>query len=225
MESAAVAPTRLADVAATIPDADVTTKPAHLWDVYERYLPPLRDQPIRLLELGIHKGVSARAFSRYFRNGTIVALDIALPDVEFAPYTNLHPRICDQRDTTKLAAISREFAPDGWDIIIDDASHIGHWSLTTFEALFPRLKRGGLYFVEDWATGYMDTPKWGDGALPTGPQLLDFEPAAQQYARQIATHQHGMAGFVKALVDRAWFPKSIFEWLNFHGTVVVAKKR
>jgi hypothetical protein len=216
---------RLSDLAAAIPGADISSKPKHLWDVYERYLPPLRDQPIRLLELGIHKGVSARAFSRYFRRGTIVALDIALPDVDFRPFGNLHAHVCDQRDANSLNALSNEFAPDGWDIIIDDAAHVGHWSLLTFEALFPRLKRGGLYFIEDWHTGYWDTARWGDGALPGPAKLLDFEPTAQVYARQIASHQHGMAGFVKTLVDRAYFPTSIFEWLTFHGPVVAAKKR
>ena len=48
-------------------------------------------------------------------------------------------------------------APGGFDIIIDDASHIGELTKTTFWHLFDHhLKPGGLYAIEDWGTGYLD---------------------------------------------------------------------
>ena len=48
-------------------------------------------------------------------------------------------------------------APDGFDIIIDDASHIGELTKTSFWHLFDHhLKPGGLYAIEDWGTGYLD---------------------------------------------------------------------
>jgi hypothetical protein len=48
-------------------------------------------------------------------------------------------------------------APDGFDIIVDDASHIGEFTKQSFWYLFDNhLKPGGLYVIEDWCTGYFD---------------------------------------------------------------------
>jgi len=42
------------------------------------------------------------------------------------------------------------FGEAALDVVIDDASHLYTPSLATFEVLFPRLRPGGLYFLEDW---------------------------------------------------------------------------
>jgi hypothetical protein len=82
-------------------------------------------------------------------------------------------------------------APDGFDIIIDDASHIGELTKTTFWHLFHHhLKPGGLYAIEDWGTGYLDDFPDGKRFDPK-PSILDPFPC----------HSHGMVGFVKELVD------------------------
>ena len=40
------------------------------------------------------------------------------------------------------------------DIIIDDGSHINEHVIRTFQYLFPKLKSGGIYVVEDTQTSY-----------------------------------------------------------------------
>ena len=63
----------------------------------------------------------------------------------------------DQADKAFLSKVANRTAPDGFDIIIDDASHIGELTKATFWHLFDRhLKPGGLYAIEDWGTGYLD---------------------------------------------------------------------
>jgi demethylmacrocin O-methyltransferase len=42
----------------------------------------------------------------------------------------------------------------GFDIVIDDGSHINDHVIASFETLFPLLKDGGLYVVEDAQTSY-----------------------------------------------------------------------
>jgi SAM-dependent methyltransferase len=209
----------LASIARSTPGADIGTKPEEIWNIYERYLAPLRSTPLRILELGIHKGVSVRTFATYFHAGLVVGLDIMVPVID--PLPNLVMKECNQVDVDRLEAISAEHAPDGWDIIIDDASHAGHHSLVSFNALFANLKPGGFYFVEDWGIAYSTV--WGDSAAPQPPELYDPHPVAG-FKRRIRTHDYGMAGFVKALVDRAYYPDSIFEWLNIHPSTVVVKK-
>ena len=88
-----------------------------------------------------------------------------------------------QDDVRLLDQIAAKHAPEGFDIIVDDASHIGSISRASFEALFDRhLKKEGLYAIEDWGTGYW--AKWPDGAAYSG-----------------SAHNSGMIGLIKELVD------------------------
>jgi len=57
----------------------------------------------------------------------------------------------DQADKPRLRSIlDEDFGDADLDVVIDDASHLYTPSLATFEVLFPRLRPGGLYFLEDW---------------------------------------------------------------------------
>lgn len=57
----------------------------------------------------------------------------------------------DQSDKPRLQEIMNDrFGDAPLDVVIDDASHLYTPSLATFEVLFPRLRPGGLYFLEDW---------------------------------------------------------------------------
>jgi hypothetical protein len=73
----------------------------------------------------------------------------------------------DQADRQALCEIvGREF--DGaLDLVIDDASHAYEPTRASFETLFPYLRPGGFYIIEDWAWSYREEP-------PSG--LKDAEP-------------------------------------------------
>ena len=91
-----------------------------------------------------------------------------------------------------------ETAPDGFDIIIDDASHLGELTKISFWHLFEKhLKHGGIYAIEDWPTGYYDD--WPDG------KTLDIDLYNVENVEITKTpfqnHCYGMVGFVKQLVD------------------------
>jgi len=130
-------------------------------DNYERLFSGIQNEKITLLELGIFRGESLLLWEDYFSNGTIVGVDIHASGV-----ANKSSRIFEfegyQQDTDFLDTVAQDVAPDGFDIIIDDASHIGDISKITFWHLFNNhLKPGGIYVIEDWRTGYWD--KWVDG--------------------------------------------------------------
>jgi hypothetical protein len=58
--------------------------------------------------------------------------------------------------------VARKTAPEGFDIIIDDASHFGDLTKIAFWHLFDNhLKPSRLYVIEDWGTGYWSD--WTDG--------------------------------------------------------------
>jgi len=67
----------LVDIAGSIcTDADPTAKPVHFYAIYERYFCSLVDQPITLLELGVHSGKSLKVWASYFTKGTVIGIDL-----------------------------------------------------------------------------------------------------------------------------------------------------
>jgi SAM-dependent methyltransferase len=52
------------------------------------------------------------------------------------------------------AAIENDFAGQPLDAVIDDASHRYAETKATFETVFPYLRPGGAYIIEDWVWGH-----------------------------------------------------------------------
>jgi hypothetical protein len=159
-------------------------------ELYDPILSPWIDRELTLLEIGIHRGGSLKLWRDYFPHGRIVGIDLELPN-NFFPGERIQVFQGSQADTGFLSEIAMKTAPEGFDVIIDDASHIGELTKTTFWHLFDRhLKPGGLYAIEDWGTGYLDDFPDGKKFDPK-PSTLDPFPC----------HSQGMVGFVKELVD------------------------
>ncbi|MFS8099726.1 class I SAM-dependent methyltransferase [Lentzea alba] len=128
---------------------------------YERHFARLRTEPVRVLEIGIggyadpdRGGASLKMWQRYFRRGLVHGLDIS-------PKTVSGPRIMtiqgDQSDAGFLDELGRRLGP--FDVVIDDGSHLNEHVRISFHALFPHVRPGGLYVVEDLQTAYW--PRWG----------------------------------------------------------------
>jgi hypothetical protein len=127
-----------------------------LLEEYDQVLEPWVNENIKLLELGIQGGGSHLLWRDYFPKGTIVGIDIIVPP-NFATEERIHFFEGSQTDTRVLSEVAGKMAPEGFDIIIDDASHIGEYTKQSFWHLFNNhLKPGGLYVIEDWRTGYQD---------------------------------------------------------------------
>ena len=167
---------------------------------YDPILAPYVGKAITLLEIGVFKGGSLRLWRDYFPQGTIVGIDTALP-----PEKQFGDRIRffqgSQTDREFLDQVATETAPEGFDIIIDDASHIASLTQISFWHLFDNhLKPGGLYVIEDWGTGYWDD--WPDGKKVRPVGLAERVSSLQgSQVRPLESHQFGMVGFVKQLVD------------------------
>jgi hypothetical protein len=162
----------------------------HYLELYDPILSAWADKEIKLLEIGIHKGGSLKLWRDYFPHGRIVGIDLKLPK-NFVPGDRVQVFEGSQADTGFLSEVAMKTAPEGFDVIIDDASHIGELTKTTFWHLFDHhLKQEGLYAIEDWGTGYLDDFPDGKKFDPK-PSTLDPFPC----------HSHGMVGFVKGLVD------------------------
>src|SRR5437868_13384546 len=184
-----------------------TDKIKHYYlEVYDPVLAPWADKDVKLLEIGIHRGGSLKLWRDYFPRASITGIDLKLPD-GFIPGERIQLFQGSQSDTRFLSEVAGKIAPDGFDIIIDDASHIGELSKTTFWHLFDHhLKPGGLYAIEDWGTGYFDDFPDGkkfDPVTPLGSrvQSLGSEGLGSSAKVPFPCHAYGMVGFVKELVD------------------------
>ncbi len=158
-------------------DKATVVKSAHGYTlVYDHLFEPLQDKPLHLLELGLCIGgpetgapasreveaaPSLELWQNYFANAQIYGFDIS----DFTGFQNdrFSFRQGDCGNRADLEAIS-DWKTD-FDVIIDDASHASYHQLLTFEVLFPRLKPGGLYIIEDthWQ------PQMIERALPPCP--------------------------------------------------------
>src|SRR4030095_16368023 len=84
---------------------------------------------------------------------------------------------------------------------------IGELTKKTFWHLFDNhLKRGGLYVIEDWGTGYWDD--WPDGKVLTQTssttdrfRLILNRLLGKTAKTPLPCHSYGMVGFIKELVD------------------------
>lgn len=135
---------------------------------YERFVSPLRNEEIDLLEIGVGDGASLLTWLEYFPRARVVGLDVRRVRVAGLPARGsiVHGA---QDDVVLLVDLLREFR---FRVVIDDGSRAGAAQLASFLTLFPALEPGGLYGCEGvWSRFPADTASAGRllAGRPTGP--------------------------------------------------------
>ena len=166
---------------------------------YARYFRDIAEQDVKLLELGIYEGGSLLLWRDFFRSGKIVGLDLNRIEID-DPTGRISIYQGDQCDLGLLDRIATECAPDRFDIIIDDASHIAEFTKISFWHLFDNhLKPGGLYVIEDWRVGYsVLSPDGGQykWPKPTRARLGRFSHTPERKS-QFPSYNRRTVGLVK----------------------------
>jgi predicted O-methyltransferase YrrM len=122
-------------------------------------------QPRIIVELGIHRGGSTALLNELNHPEKLIAFELhAGPPAALEDYVarqglddvvRTHFGI-DQSDRTRLSEIlDEELGSDRIDLVIDDASHLYRETVSSFETLFPRLRPGGLFVIEDWNANHL----------------------------------------------------------------------
>lgn len=93
-------------------------------------------------------------------------------------------RIGDQSDHKFLSEVVDEFGPP--DLVLDDGSHQMEHISATFEFLYPRLAKNGVYLVEDLCCAYWD--EFGGGLGRDGSFI---EKCKQMVDKLNAEHTRG----------------------------------
>jgi hypothetical protein len=127
---------------------------------YEDFL--RRFAPQTVVEVGTFDGASLVLCAELVHPRRIVGIDIrAEPSAALADYIErrgLHDTVrphygVSQTDGPALRAIvARELGAEPLDLVVDDASHAREATRATFDALFPLVRPGGRYVIEDWPT-------------------------------------------------------------------------
>lgn len=127
----------------------------------------IRNDPVTVLEVGIgtmipgvsssmqgyalegyKPGGSLRAWRDFFPNGRIIGLDVQ-PDTQFDDEQRIETYLCSSIEKDKVDTLMEVLGRPQLDIIIDDGSHLDDHQLQTLKNLYPYLKPGGLYIIED----------------------------------------------------------------------------
>jgi hypothetical protein len=135
-------------------------KPKELVQEYGQALQTYGIEPQNIFELGLFDGGSLVLWHWLFQPAKIVGVDLVSrgDSAYFRQYSSKHQLQdklktywgVDQRDGETLKKLAVENFQEGLDLVIDDASHYYEETKSSFETLYPLLKPGALYIIEDW---------------------------------------------------------------------------
>lgn len=178
-------------------------KPKSAVDAYEQMLRGLA--PRRIVEVGMFAGASTALMAEITRPEKLVGIDRntrprpALADfIErrgFERVISAHYGV-DQSDAKAIRAIvASEFGNQSLDLVVDDASHLLDLTRRTFNCLFPLLRPGGVYLIEDW---------WWAHADAAGSIRPDEVPLTVLVFELILASAHAPGIVARVTADREW---------------------
>ena len=142
-----------------------------------------------IVELGIAEGGSAALAALVARPSKLVAVDLEPKRLaaldEFIAERDLKDQVrahygVDQADREQLGSlVDAELDGEPIDLLFDDASHQLEPTRSSFETLFPRMRPGGIYVIEDWNAEHV----WRHGVVRS---IQEMSPAerAEAFAGQ-----------------------------------------
>jgi hypothetical protein len=123
------------------------------------------------MEIGVDRGGSLEIWKKYLPEGSkIHGVDInpKCDQIKFGENIFFHLGSASDRNFMEKTFTGMDF-----DIILDDGSHICSDVIETFKIMFPKIKDGGLYVVEDLHTSYWKS--YGGGCRKKGSSIEYFK--------------------------------------------------
>ena len=187
--------------------------------VYDNIFRPLKYKKINLLEIGVggyddpySGGESIFLWKSYFPFAKLFFIDIA--DKTHFSKGRVKVFAGSQDDADILQRVADEAGK--FDVIIDDGSHLNHHQIKSFEILFPSLRKGGVYVIEDTQTSYW--PSFGGG----GAKTREYENSCMRYFLRLADELN-YGEFLDESFSPSEYNKNIIE-ISFHHNMIVVVK-
>ena len=119
---------------------------------YDRLLSGFRESFTSVLEIGVAQGQSLRMWTDYFPRAVIHGADISAASSVCETFSDrIKFHLLDQGKIAQLKDLE-QFSP--FDLIVDDGNHFWREQILSFQTLFPFLRTGGIYIIEDTCTSY-----------------------------------------------------------------------
>ncbi|MCV2891177.1 class I SAM-dependent methyltransferase [Ruegeria aquimaris] len=197
------------------PDTFVIVKTDAMIDFY-RHL--TQYSPKTIMEIGMYEGGSLVWYDKLYKPSKLVGLDLRRkPIVALEEYRADKPHIAtyygryQDKEGTRMAA--RQNFPDGIDLVVDDASHLYEQTKMTFKMLFPMVRAGGHYVIENWTwshrPAYQNTDSiWAD--LPAMSNLV-LELVIMASQSPVIESIHVDRGLVCVRKGRGVFKEEMFD--------------
>lgn len=177
-----------------------------LAEVYEPYLDAYRQTAERVLEIGVESGGSLAMWAEYFPAARVYGVDLRAPKRAGLDPERITVIVGDQSEPGFRSELAIRVAPV--DFVIDDGSHRFDDQRETLLALWPSLRPGGVYIVEDVHTSYREK-KWGGGPGKAG----TFMEWAKGLLDDVHAREHGQQ---PAIAD--------LESVSFHYSAAILRK-
>ncbi len=167
--------------------------------LYKRKLAPLVGSRLKFLEIGVQDGSSIKKWREMSSAWDVWGLDID------ESCRGEQIVIGSQEDKEVL----KQF--EEFDVVIDDGGHTWKQQIETFEYLFPTLRSGGLYVIEDLHTSFWD--EFNDYNISTVDYLAKLVPHINQKMANEETRLKGKSKLTNYQIDAIeFYPSIVFIW-------------
>ena len=127
-------------------DKGTTPFEAHGYtEIYQKYIPA--DKMCTLLEIGVQYGDSIRMWNDYNPQMIVHAIDYNAHLMRYDGNEKFTFHVGNQSDEQFMNGVLEQISD--LDFVVDDGSHYLNDTFSSFTYIFPRLKKGAVYFIED----------------------------------------------------------------------------
>ncbi|MDR2579704.1 MAG: class I SAM-dependent methyltransferase [Fibromonadaceae bacterium] len=189
---------------------------AHYFPIYERHFSKFVNKSVNFWEIGVGRGGSLQMRKKYFGPfAKIIGIDICSG---CKTHEEEQIKICigDQSDTVFLQNIIDKYGPP--DVVLDDGSHIMKHVCASFDFLYDKVSKNGVYMVEDLHTAYWDS--FGGGLKREGTFIECCKDLIDSLNARHIPRTWGGGG---TMDNSMQFTNSTYS-MNFYDSVVVFEK-
>jgi hypothetical protein len=186
------------------PDGVVLLKPKEWIDMY---CDLVKKEGIRkVVELGVGQGGMSVLLPSFDHDLNYMGIEYAPERESVTTVVSNLPKIRDrvhiqfglsQSDPSVPERVVKCFGSSEIDLVIDDASHKYNESRRSFEMLFPMLRPGAPYIVEDW--GWAHSPNYKPGSY------FDGEPALSNLLFEVSILAASSPGMISSIQIQGQF--------------------
>lgn len=125
-------------------------------------------ESLRILEIGVYEGASLRMWRDAFPQAMVYGIDVK-PECKKHEDERIEIHIGDQKDKWFLRSLGEKVMNEfssGFDLVVDDGSHMFEDQNASLKALFPFVSINGWYVIEDIRVGYQYSTNVSNSLMP-----------------------------------------------------------